>query len=475
MRAWSATFLLLLGIVAAACIVVVGYVVFAEESLLVALLGNAHAAASEPAELVGAAPPVGSSSPGPVITAAPSTLPPRTAQFNFMPHALRPKTRAQVRARVIELMLNCTRLPDSLRAIPIWFGFPAVKLHRDRRGRKRELWALQVPAVNRKFNVNYYDERAYYDMYANATFAHTWAKNGYDCMRHDEIIACGGIPVFTGIAQRPMCTMLGHPNDLYAEIEYTMYSAARRLPDFHVEPVFYRLNSGNLITPIKPALPSDFAPPLQAWRDELDLYLESTLLNGALASTMYDYWLAHVVPASVLPRPPAAPSRVLFIDDYATKYPVYQSLSMLIGLYEAWPNATVDVMYPPRYVYTDYTPRLRHLYGRGFTYAKTVPAHKLRTVNASVAHANAYDVYVWGTADQRGKHDDCVPTQFAYVPHYKKWLLWGSDEPLSRKAADALHAHGVLWAREQETPGEVLVYRSREGAGDPWSSAAAAG
>jgi hypothetical protein len=60
-------------------------------------------------------------------------------------------------------------------------------------------------------------EAEYYDAYASSWYAHTWAKAGYDAMRHIEIIGNGAIPVFRASDDIPVGHMVGCEAPMYWE------------------------------------------------------------------------------------------------------------------------------------------------------------------------------------------------------------------------------------------------------------------
>ena len=51
-----------------------------------------------------------------------------------------------------------------------------------------------------------------------ARYGYTWKKGGWDCMRHLEILGAGTIPVFVDIKDRPSCTLIGYPVEIFEEI-----------------------------------------------------------------------------------------------------------------------------------------------------------------------------------------------------------------------------------------------------------------
>ena len=72
----------------------------------------------------------------------------------------------------------------------------------------------------------YEDEDSYYNDYRKSFFAYTCKKGrdeviteGWDCMRHYEILACGCIPFFTDVEKCPKYTLRRFPVDVCVEVK----------------------------------------------------------------------------------------------------------------------------------------------------------------------------------------------------------------------------------------------------------------
>ena len=77
---------------------------------------------------------------------------------------------------------------------------------------KTSLWAEVIPGLKETYR--FADEEKYYQMYADAQFAYTWKKSGWDCLRHYEILANGTIPVFPYLENCPKDTLYHLPKEL---------------------------------------------------------------------------------------------------------------------------------------------------------------------------------------------------------------------------------------------------------------------
>ena len=106
-------------------------------------------------------------------------------------------------------------------AFPISFSIPKEKMLGPEE--KEKDFARLVPWWNHDTYV-YDHEDPYYRDYRISRFAYTCKKGqwnhmdeGWDCMRHYEILACGCVPFFTNIEICPKDTMVRFPKDLMIE------------------------------------------------------------------------------------------------------------------------------------------------------------------------------------------------------------------------------------------------------------------
>ena len=70
----------------------------------------------------------------------------------------------------------------------------------------------------RFLNSYIFDEESYFKQYANSIFGTTTKKNGWDCLRHYEIIASGCLPYFPKIDDKPETIMKNYPTNLQIDI-----------------------------------------------------------------------------------------------------------------------------------------------------------------------------------------------------------------------------------------------------------------
>ena len=63
----------------------------------------------------------------------------------------------------------------------------------------------------------------YYEMYQNSIFSLTYKKNGWDCLRHYEILANGSIPLFIKLDDCPNNTLTSLPKEKLLKF-YNLYN-----------------------------------------------------------------------------------------------------------------------------------------------------------------------------------------------------------------------------------------------------------
>lgn len=127
----------------------------------------------------------------------------------------------------------------------ISFSIPEIKITNDQ-PTKRKLYGTVIPG-NIKTYV-FYDEKEYYDDYANSFYGFTWKKGGWDCMRHYEIMAAGSIPCFRDLDSCPKGVMKNFPKDLI--LEMNKYSLKAEVPSnyFDVQKELIDYTRSNLTT-----------------------------------------------------------------------------------------------------------------------------------------------------------------------------------------------------------------------------------
>ena len=97
---------------------------------------------------------------------------------------------------------------------------------------KKQLWAEVIPGLRETYRFS--EEKIYFQMYAEARFAYTWKKEGWDCLRHYEILANGSIPVFPKLEKCPQDTLFHLPKDLIIKANKELLPW-NDTPEYHIK------------------------------------------------------------------------------------------------------------------------------------------------------------------------------------------------------------------------------------------------
>lgn len=117
------------------------------------------------------------------------------------------------------------------RIFPLGYAFPD-ELFLASMSPKKQLWAEVIPGLRQTYRFS--DESSYYKMYADARFAFTWKKGGWDCLRHYEILANGTIPAFPDLVNCPKDTLTHLPKDLIIQANKTLLPW-KDTSDYHIK------------------------------------------------------------------------------------------------------------------------------------------------------------------------------------------------------------------------------------------------
>jgi hypothetical protein len=105
---------------------------------------------------------------------------------------------------------------------PISFGIPAEKIVKTIPAKSRD-WAINYPG-----RLNTYihkSEESYYADYQQSKFAATFKKEGWDCLRHYEILANGCLPYFKDLDTCPQHTLANFPKEILLQAKTKIESA----------------------------------------------------------------------------------------------------------------------------------------------------------------------------------------------------------------------------------------------------------
>ena len=285
---------------------------------------------------------------------------------------------------------------------PISFSYPLEKQERQRQA---------IGVVSPVFPGHRYgftDEQEYLEMYGAYSFALTHKKDGWDCLRHLEIIYSGSVPFMPDAHRIPPFTMVHYPKQLFQE-------AASHL----------RHSGGYVSEDVSRALGT---------------YFNRHLTSKAMAN--YLLRAAQVEPTD----------KVLFVDEVLPSMPDYQSVFTLIGLKQAL-KGRLSVAFPVDYIYDDWQGNALSLYGRGFGYSRSLSA-KLRspgeslgeTVPLSKESLLSFDRVVIGSVT---RNSEAVAATLAHFPASRTVWIHGEDNGPSTKDMELYKKLGVrAFARE---------------------------
>jgi hypothetical protein len=102
--------------------------------------------------------------------------------------------------------------------IPTQFAIPSLKWELYARARSKEKtgdFSPLIPRIRRTYIYKTEDE--YINAYGSYSYALTFKKAGWDCLRHYEILMAGTVPYFLGLDKIPKKTMHKFPRELVRE------------------------------------------------------------------------------------------------------------------------------------------------------------------------------------------------------------------------------------------------------------------
>jgi hypothetical protein len=224
---------------------------------------------------------------------------------------------------------------------PISFSIPESKLV-DSVPIKTKRFAHLVPGDLSTYI--FQDEASYLQDYQSSVFGKTCKKAGWDCLRHYEILANGCIPWFDDLEKCPDMTMTHFPKEIVAK------AMASDSPEVYIP--------------------------------ELLEYTRKHLTCRAMAQYVLD----------TVGCP--SPKRVLFLG--SNPGPDYLRCLTLIGMKQILGSECVESVHVP-HIYEDY-PTPSSLYGRGFTYSRTVPVSaKPPLVTMDDVRSGSFDLVIYGS------------------------------------------------------------------------------
>lgn len=250
-------------------------------------------------------------------------------------------------------------------------------------------------------------EKAYYSQYNDAFFGVTMKKAGWDCFRHYEILLSGSIPYFLDLDQLPEQTMAKFPKTLVLQA--------------------MNLTGVPSQAEVKQALHQGQTVPVNLETFDHAGYEE---LHAKLMAYTKAHLLADSMTAVIAPKP----SNIML--DSSCSVVGYMNAILLTGLVANGHSVCMMPHYPPELL--DNYIGSGQLYGKGYTYSKTVDHTRLPS-----DCAGPYDVYVI-VADCNLPYS--TPKRNLMSPTTKYYAVNGNDIG----NGNAIVPEGVqkLWVRE---------------------------
>jgi len=277
---------------------------------------------------------------------------------------------------------------DRSKFFPISFSWPGpLEAFEDLHELTRKPFSIIFPGEPYGFT----DYKSYLEEYRSSVYGTTFKKAGWDCFRHVEILAMGGIPYQPDVLECPDLAMSLYPKNLIA----TAHTFA---------------NAG-LIAP----------------RD----------LRAAIYSRFVERLTSEAMASFILSKTQFVPDRVIFLDDTMNTIPDYLSVMTYVGLKKLLGSEKVVAPLGAGPVFEDWTGNQDNLHGLGFGYCKVLSC-SLRN-STEEAPADLQDAF-----EMVGPNDLLVAANInrskalaelvssAEIPEAHKLHIWGDDRSPNR-------------------------------------------
>ena len=273
---------------------------------------------------------------------------------------------------------------------PITFSIPEEKLSKEVLP-KTKILSIIVPGEAYSFD----NELDYYNEYKSSYFAITKKKDGWDCLRHYEILANNCIPYFLDIENCPKNTMCLLPKDLFIEANklYDSTFKNKNIKDL----TYLEINKYNILL------------------KQLTEFLHKNLTTHKMALHI----LTNIIQSGM------SIDKILFLSGQT--YPDYLRCLTLHGFKKLYGSNCHD--YPMiKHIYKSQNIDYSNLYGRGMTYTKLLEPNlrneKLdNTIEENIKN-KYYDIIIYGSYHRGMPYYDLVYN--IYKPH-EIILLCGED------------------------------------------------
>ena len=232
--------------------------------------------------------------------------------------------------------------------------------------------------------------------YERAYWGITHKKGGWDCMRHLEILSSSCLPLMYDAKKIPKWTMNYYPKN-----------SMRFLNDKFLE---------------KPFIPGE------ATRTYFEAWFDTWLTPEAMVNNMFKL----IGNKSKL-------KKILFIDDSLHSQIDYLSILTLVGLTRV-AGVNLDIWeYYPEYLSENYSGKTGELYGRGFSFSKSI-SKKPHVISKSEVIPHEYDYVVIGGALQ---NKDSLSKYIKLFSGKRVILLLGNDQSSDKQTQEWLRNIGA--------------------------------
>uniref|UniRef100_A0A7S1NA71 Uncharacterized protein n=1 Tax=Eutreptiella gymnastica TaxID=73025 RepID=A0A7S1NA71_9EUGL len=282
------------------------------------------------------------------------------------------------------------------------------------------------------------DETEYIGRYATSHFVITKKKDGWDAIRHNEILLAASIPVFRKVPQENTGFLFHYPMECNAQLRTTSDAMAR------------------------------------AERNNEEVEMNVTQLREGV----FQWYLNHLTCDAMVhfmfravQFNPCTETPILFLDDSVPDIPDYLSNTILIGLLDVL-GPEVHIWKQVPYLYVDYNKPFRPTHGNGFGYAFTVHPHfRRRNLPVHLVKTRLREKYY--KAVVYGNYGRSIPfwhEVVASLPRNRIWAINGQDQGITEGVTgtwyhrSGQYRHATLFVREQGVL-PARIQDSSEGSG----------
>jgi hypothetical protein len=332
---------------------------------------------------------------------------------------------------------------------------------------KDKVFGRVIPDVIATYYKSAAEEADYYHDMSISYFAITFKKGGWDCLRNNEILASGCLPLFIDIDRCGSFPLAAHPKKLYNLI--------RQWPGLKYNWKYTSRWGDISISNLKLERNMD----VDLYRVTVAALLHYT--KNVLSSTsMAEYFLATIVKEFGLA---SYPNSILYLTHYDVDVAAgdYTTDTLLHGLHQIMNRSQItdfpsrEVLYRTSQHFNRsfaFLPSKNRLYGHGYTLGLSIdrfdplPAgvivknqivepHSLeiiQTVKDRIT-SKVFDIIVIASGHRYGKRQDLVKTICETYPRNRVVIVDGSDGELHTKQIEHFSSCAQLFfSREGPTP-----------------------